>query len=160
VLNCVAVEGDFAGLIILAGPGAGARPTASSVVSDIIDIARGHVSPPFILPSARLAVPPQARIQTHEGGYYIRLSVYDRLGAFATIAGRMAAEGISLESIMQKRAAPDLPGFGRASRAGEPTPVVMITHRTREDEVRRALAAIVADGHVDSPPQLIRIERL
>jgi homoserine dehydrogenase len=96
----------------------------------------------------------------HEGGYYIRLSVYDRPGAFAAIATRMAEKGISLEIIMQKRDAPDLPGFGRLSLAGEPTPVVIITHRTREELLRSALDQIVKDGNVDAPPQMIRIERL
>jgi homoserine dehydrogenase len=160
VLNCVAVEGDFSGQIMLVGPGAGAGPTASSVASDIMDIARGHINPPFIIPAAKLKAQMQAQMRTHEGGYYIRLSVYDRPGAFAAIASRMAERNISLESIVQKRAAPDLPGFGRPGNEGEPTPVVMITHRTREDMLRSALDAIVRDGHVDMPPQMIRIESL
>jgi homoserine dehydrogenase len=160
VLNCVAVEGDFSGQIMLVGPGAGAGPTASSVASDIMDIARGHINPPFIIPAAKLKAQMQAQMRTHEGGYYIRLSVYDRPGAFAAIASRMAERNISLESIVQKRAAPDLPGFGRPGNEGEPTPVVMITHRTREDMLRSALDAIVQDGHVDMPPQMIRIESL
>lgn len=159
-LNCVAVEGDFAGLIILAGPGAGARPTASSVASDIIDIARGHISPSFILPASKLKAQPPVAMRTHEGGYYIRLSVYDRPGAIAAIATRMAEQRISLESVVQKRDAPDLPGFGRPGYVGEPTPVVMITHRTREDALRRALEAIAKDGHVEGNPQMIRIESL
>ncbi len=159
-LNCVAVEGDFAGLIILAGPGAGSRATASSVASDIIDIAQGHVSPPFILPTAKLEPQAGAQMLTHEGGYYIRLSVYDRPGAIAGIATRMAEQRISIESIVQKREAPYLPGFGRPGADGEPTPVVMITHRTREDLLRTALEAIVKDGHVAVAPQTIRIEAL
>jgi len=160
VLNCVAVEGDFAGLIILAGPGAGARPTASSVASDIIDIARGHMRPPFILPAAELESHNRSQMRTHEGGYYIRLSVYDRPGAIAAIATRMAEQHISLESVVQKREAPGLPGFGRPGHIGDPTPVVMITHRTREDLLRSALDSIVKDGHVDGAPQTIRIEAL
>ncbi len=159
-LNCVAVEGDYAGVIILAGPGAGSRATASSVASDIIDIARGNVNPPFILPAARLEPQAPAQMRTHEGGFYIRLSVYDRPGAIAGIATRMAEQRISIESIVQKREAPDLPGFGRPGAEGEPTPVVMITHRTREDLLRDALEAIVKDGHVAAPPQMIRIEAL
>jgi len=160
VLNCVAVEGDFAGLIILAGPGAGARPTASSVASDIIDIARGHMRPPFILPAAKLKSHSRSQMRTHEGGYYIRLSVFDRPGAIAAIATRMAEQRISLESVVQKREAPDLPGFGRPGHEGDPTPVVMITHRTREDLLRSALDLIVKDGHVEGAPQMIRIEAL
>ncbi len=159
-LNCVAFEGDFAGLIILAGLGAGARPTASSVASDIIDIARGHVNPPFILPSAKLEPQAGAPTRAHAGGFYIRLSVYDRPGAIAAIATRMAERRISIESIVQKREAPDLPGFGRPGAEGEPTPVVIITHRTREDLLRSALDAILKDGHVAAAPQMIRIEAL
>jgi homoserine dehydrogenase len=158
VLNCVAVEGDYAGLIILAGPGAGARATASSVASDIMDIARGHRRPPFILPAAKLAAHTRAQMRAHEGGFYIRLSVYDRPGAIAAIATRMAEQRISLESVVQKRDTPYLPGFGRSGREGDPTPVVMITHRTREDLLRAALDLIVMDGHVAGAPQTIRIE--
>ncbi len=160
VLNCVAVEGDFAGHIILAGPGAGARPTASSVASDIIDIARGHIGPSFILPAAQLQAQHRSQMRTHEGGYYIRLSVFDRPGAIAAIATRMAEQRISLESIVQKREAPDLPGFGRPGNEGDPTPVVMITHRTREVLLRAALESIVADGYVEGAPQMVRIEAL
>ena len=160
VLNCVAVEADFVGQIILAGPGAGSRPTASSVAGDIIDIARGHISLPFILPVAKLETQARVQMTTHEGGYYIRLSVYDRPGAIAAITTRMAEQRISLESVVQKREAPDLPGFGRPGHEGEPTPVVMITHRTREDLLRAALDAIVEDGHVEGAPQMIRIEAL
>jgi homoserine dehydrogenase len=102
----------------------------------------------------------RAQMRAHEGGYYIRLSVYDRPGAFAAIAARMAAEGISLESIVQKHGAALPPGSGRPGKAGEPTPVVIITHQTTEASIRQALDAIEADGHVGEKPQMIRIERL
>jgi len=159
-LNSVAVEGDYAGLIILAGPGAGARATASSVAGDIIDIARNHISPPFILPVARLRPQTRPGMSSHEGGFYIRLSVYDRPGAIAAIATRMAEQDISLESIVQRRAPTDLPGFRRPGNGAESTPVVLITHRTREERLRAALDAIVEDGHVSGVPQTIRIEAL
>jgi homoserine dehydrogenase len=160
VLNCVAVDGDFVGQIVLVGPGAGSRPTASAVAGDIIDIARGRLGLPFILPAAHLGSQSSAEMHTHEGGYYIRLSVYDRPGAIAAIATRMAEQHISLESVVQKRDAPDLPGFGHPGQEGDPTPVVMITHRTREDLLRSALDLIVKDGHVMGAPQMIRIEAL
>ena len=160
VLNCVAVDGDFVGDIMLVGPGAGARPTASSVVSDIADIARGLVLPAFAKPAASLTPHERAGMRSHEGGYYIRLSVYDRPGAFAAIATRMAAEGISLESIVQKHSSALPPGSGRPNRPDEPTPVVIITHETTEAAIRQALDAIEADGHVDRKPQMIRIEQL
>ena len=160
VLNCVAVEADFVGQVLLAGPGAGSRPTASSVASDIVDLARGNTGLPFILPAAKLGSQSPVEMCTHEGGFYIRLSVYDRPGAIAAIATRMAEQRISLESVVQKREAPDLPGFGHPGYEGEPTPVVMITHRTSENLLRRALDAIVKDGHVEGTPQMIRIEAL
>jgi len=160
VLNCVAVDGDFVGDIMLVGPGAGAGPTASSVVGDIADIARGLILPVFATPAATLVPHQRAGMRTHEGGYYIRLSVYDRPGAFAAIATRMAAEGISLESIVQKHSSALPPGSGRPNVPEEPTPVVIITHETTEAAIRQALDAIEADGHVDRKPQMIRIERL
>jgi homoserine dehydrogenase len=95
----------------------------------------------------------------HEGGYYIRLSVYDRTGAFAAIASRMADQGISIESIVQRRPRAELPGFDRPHK-GSPAAVVMITHHTTEAAIRKALAAIERDGHVDQKPQMIRIEKL
>lgn len=159
VSNCVVVNGDFIGDVMLAGPGAGAGPTASSVVSDIVDIARGLILPPFVTPAAQLRPYRQAKMQAHEGGYYIRLTVYDRTGAFAAIAGRMAEEGISLESIMQRRRRDDV-YVGRPGSSGEPANVVMITHQTTEAAIRRALAAIDRDGHVRETPRMIRIERL
>ncbi len=160
VLNCVAVDGDFAGEIMLIGPGAGANATASSVVSDLTDIARGIVQPAFAVPAAAMQPHVRAPIRAHEGGYYIRLSVYDRPGAFAAIAARMAEQGISLESIVQKRGGSALPGSGRPVGRNQPTAVVMITHETTEAAIRQALEAIEADGHVDEKPQMIRIEKL
>jgi homoserine dehydrogenase len=159
VTNCVAVEGDFVGEVMLIGPGAGARPTASSVMSDIIDISRGKVFPPFITPAQHLKPCERAAMRAHEGGYYIRLSVYDRTGAFAAIASRMAERGISLEAIMQKRGLAETPGFASRGAPEEPIPVVMITHQTTEDAIRLALEAVERDGHVNERPQMIRIER-
>jgi homoserine dehydrogenase len=159
VANCVAIDGDFVGDIMLIGPGAGAGPTASSVMSDIIDIARGHILPPFVIKARDLKPYKRAQMRAHEGGYYIRLSVYDRTGAFAAIAGRMAEQGISLESIVQRRRPAELPGFRRQD-LGAPAAVVMITHQTSEAAIRKALGAIERDGHVDAKPQMIRIEKL
>jgi homoserine dehydrogenase len=159
VSNCVAIDGDFVGDIMLIGRGAGAGPTASSVASDLIDIARGQVLSPFVTRAKDLKPYKKAQMRTHEGGYYIRLSVYDRPGAFAAIASRMAEQGISIESIVQRRRRAELPGF-RRQEAGSPAAVVMITHQTTEAAIRKALAAIEGDRHVDAKPQMIRIERL
>ena len=159
VTNAVAVEADFVGQLVLSGPGAGGDATASSVVSDIADIARGDRVGTFGRPASSLEPYRQAAMRTHEGGYYIRLSVYDRPGAFAAIAKRMADAAISLESIVQRRRAP------RATAPGHPVPeapqpVILITYETTEAAIRRALAGIMSDGHVASDPQMIRIEPL
>jgi homoserine dehydrogenase len=143
---------------MLIGLGAGAGPTASAVTSDLIDIARGHILPPFGTKAKALKPYKRAQMRAHEGGYYIRLSVYDRTGAFAAIAGRMADQGISIESIVQRRPGAELPGFNR--REESPAFVVLITHQTTEAAIRKALAAIERDGHVDQKPQMIRIEKL
>ncbi len=159
VTNAVAVDADFVGSLVLAGPGAGGDATASSVVSDIADIARGDRMGTFGRPASALEPYRRAGMRLHEGGYYIRLSVFDRPGAFAAIAGRMAASGISLESIVQRHrtvsaAAPEHP------MAEAPAPVILITYETTESAIRDALAAIKADGHVLGEPQMIRIEPL
>ena len=90
VTNAVAVEADFVGQLVLSGPGAGGDATASSVMSDIADIARGDRVGTFGRPASELEPYRRAAMRTHEGGYYVRLSVYDRPGAFAAIAQRMA----------------------------------------------------------------------
>ena len=160
VSNCVAIDGDFVGDIMLIGMGAGAGPTASSVMGDIIDIARGSVLPPFIRATGDLKAYQRAGMREHEGGYYIRLSVFDRPGAFAAIAQRMAEQEISLESIVQRQPGSALPGIGKRGEKGAPMPVVLITHRTTEAAIRKALESIESDGNVDEKPQMIRIENL
>jgi len=97
-------------------------------------------------------------MRAHEGGYYVRLSVYDRPGAFAAISQRMADRGISLESIVQRRRAPRAAAPGHLVPV-EPAPVIMITYETTEAEMRAALETIKADGHIADDPQMIRIEQ-
>jgi homoserine dehydrogenase len=156
VTNCVAIEGDFAGKLMLIGPGAGARATASAVASDILDIALGGVLPPFLTPVALMEDHHKATMSGHRGAYYIRLSVLDKPGALATIAKRMGDQSVSLESIVQRRPkAVPLPGI-----AAPPAPVIIITHPTHESAIRAALAAITEDGNVSERPQMIRIEKL
>jgi homoserine dehydrogenase len=88
------------------------------------------------------------------------MAVYDRPGAMAAIASRMGEQEISIESIVQRRPRSALPGIGARLAPGELAPLVMITHETTEVAVRRALAAIEADGKVAGKPQMIRIEKL
>ncbi len=157
VLNAVALETDHVHELLLAGPGAGGPPTASSVLSDILDVARGTRVPPLGVPSQELTPYRQAPMKAHEGGYYIRLNAKDVPGAFANIASRMGEAGISLESVIQR---PDLRvGDGSGTNAPLRT-IVLLTHSTLEQSVREALALIAADGFIVGEPQLIRIESL
>jgi homoserine dehydrogenase len=157
VTNAVAVDGDFIGSVMLSGPGAGGNATASAVVGDVIDLARGVRVPPLGRPAASLEPYRQAGMQVHEGGYYLRLKVRDRPGAFAAIARRMAEAGISLDSILQRNRP-----IGSAPKRSmeEVQPVTIITHSTTEQAVRGALAAIEAEGEVFGRPRMIRIEVL
>ena len=91
-------------------------------------------------------------MQRHEGGYYVRLAVADRPGAMGAIAARFGERMISLEAIMQKRAA-------KETAASGVVPVVLMTHGTTEASIREALAHAVEDGVVREKPQVIRIER-
>ena len=159
VLNAVALDGDAVGEIVLVGPGAGGSATASSVIADIVDIARGNMVPAFGRAVAELEPYVRAGMETHRGAYYVRLSVFDRPGALAAIATRMAAEGISLESIVQRRRAPKAEA-PLSAVPEDPQPLVLITYATGEAAIRRALAGIEEDGHIASSPKLIRIEEL
>jgi homoserine dehydrogenase len=154
VTNAVAVNADLVRELTLVGPGAGGDATASAVLGDIADLARGSRVLPFGRAAASLERAPRAPMQRHEGGYYVRLSVRDRPGSIADIATRMAAAEISFESIMQRQPAATL-------RASEPgfVPVVLITHATSETTIRAALDAVEAGGTIAGKPQLIRIER-
>jgi homoserine dehydrogenase len=160
VTNCVAIDGDFAGNLLLAGPGAGARATASAVASDVIDVARGGRPPPFGVPAAKLKPYRRARLGQHQGAYYVRLLVHDRPGAMASIAGRMGERQVSLESIVQRRPRGAQPGIDARPKHGAPTPVILITHETTEEDVRAALDAVFTDGQVAEKPQMIRIKPL
>jgi homoserine dehydrogenase len=148
VLNAVTINADTVGELTFVGPGAGGGATASAVLSDIADLARGDVAPVFGKPAAQLEKLVKAPMQRHEGGYYVRLSALDKRGVFAAIAGTMSEHGISLESIIQKGAP------GQAS-----VPVILITHATTEHLIRAAVAAIAEKGVLDGAPQVIRIER-
>ncbi len=160
VTNAVAIDGDFVGNLLLVGPGAGAKPTASSVASDIVDVARGMVMPPFSVPVAKLKNYKRAKLGQHQGAYYVRLVVHDRPGVMASIAKRMADREVSLESVVQRRPRSALPGIDAKPAPGAPTSVVIITHETTEEAIRKALDAIESDGKIAEKPQMIRIERL
>ena len=155
VTNAVTIDADAVKELTLVGPGAGGDATASAVVADIADIAKGIRSAPFGLPVADLETATRLPMQRHEGGYYIRLSVHDRPGAAAAIATRMAERQISLESIVQ-RSRPAKPG--EVSPNGV-VPVILMTYATSETTIREVLEAVVKDGYIAERPQVIRIER-
>lgn len=161
VTNAVAINGNAVGDLLLVGPGAGAGATASAVASDIADIARGWRLPTFLMPHDRLVDLDTAPPDSHQGGFYIRLSVNDRPGVMAAITKGMSDHNVSLESIVQRRASKALPGTFPMPQEGAVTSVVLITHRTMEAHVREALQQIADAGDITvEPAQLIRIEQL
>ncbi len=158
VTNAVTVDAEGLAPITLVGPGAGGLATASAVVSDLADVARGVCALPFGRPVAHMIAVRKAPMQHHEGGYYIRLLARDRPGTAATIARRLAQQKISLELIVQRHGrAPN--GAAASGRSGEAVPVIMITYATSEDAVRNALVAVRRDRVISGRPQVIRIEK-
>ena len=151
VTNAVTIDADGINPLTLVGPGAGGAATASAVLSDIGDIARGVRTAPFGRPTAKLATAKKAPMQRHEGGYYIRLLARDKPGTAATIARRLAQQHISLESIVQRH--------GKGETKDGSVPVILITYATSEDAVRKALAAVGRDRVISGRPQVIRIEK-
>jgi homoserine dehydrogenase len=149
VFNAVVTEGDFVGQSVAEGRGAGAGPTASAVVADLIDIARGRLTPTFGVPAAVLANQPASPMARHRGAYYIRLMVVDRPGVIADIAAALRDEQVSMEAMIQRGRAPD-----------ETVPVVLTTHETDEAAMLRALGRIARLDTVHEPPRMIRIETL
>ena len=151
VTNAVTIDADGINPLTLVGPGAGGAATASAVLSDIGDIARGVRTAPFGRPTAKLVTVKKAPMQRHEGGYYIRLLARDKPGTAATIARRLAQQRISLESIVQRH--------GKEETKDGSVPVILITYATSEDAVRKALAAVGRDRVISGRPQVIRIEK-
>jgi homoserine dehydrogenase len=155
VTNAVTIDAAGINPLTLIGPGAGGAATASAVLSDIADVARGLQVTPFGRPAARLVGVRKAPMQRHEGGYYIRLLARDKPGTAATIATRLAEQEISLESIVQRHAK----GATESETKGGSVPVILITYATTEDAVRKALAAVGRDRVISGRPQVIRIEK-
>jgi len=149
VFNAVVVEGDQAGRTTYVGRGAGAGPTASAVVADVIDIARGERLPLFNLPADQLADLPACGIERRVGAYYIRLMVVDRPGVIADVSAILRDEKISVESLLQRGRDP-----------GETVPVVLTTHETEERAMLVALDRMAKLEAVAEPPRVIRIEDL
>src|SRR6266508_515687 len=157
VTNAVTIDGEGIPPITLVGPGAGGAATASAVVADIADVARGIRAKPFGGPVDRLRETSKAPKERHEGGYYNRLMARDLAGTAATIATRLAEQKISLESIVQRH--PEGVDANGATKKASPVPVILITYATSEDAVYRALEAVQRDKVISGRPQVIRIEK-
>lgn len=158
VTNAVTIDGEGIPPITLVGPGAGGAATASAVLADIADVARGIRAAPFGRPIEKLKTTTKAPMKRHEGGYYIRLMARDLAGTAATIATRLAEQKISIESIVQRHpdgAVEPVNTRGKPS----PVPVILITYATTEDAVRQALHAVQQDRVITGRPQVIRIEK-
>ncbi len=149
VFNAVVAEGDFIDQAIFEGHGAGRGPTASAVVADLADIARGIRVPCFGLPVTALQERPLASMQDHVCEYYVRLMVLDKPGVMAEIAAILRDESVSIESVVQRGRAPD-----------EVVPLIIITHDAGEAAIRRVLDKFGQLEVVVEPPCLIRIENL
>jgi len=149
VYNAVLAEGDFVGKSVYEGRGAGEAPTASAVVSDLIDIACGRRVPTFGVPVDTLKSLPKLPLDQHVGEYYVRLLVVDRPGVLADIARAFADEAVSMESVLQR---------GRSVNAN--VNVVIITHQTQEAALVRALKHLQANAALVEPPHMMRIENV
>ena len=149
VYNAVVAQGNFVGSTVYEGRGAGEGPTASAVVADLVDIARGVTSPAFGIPANELKSLSTAPMDRHVGAYYIRLMVLDRPGVFADVAGVLRDEEVSMEAILQRTRSP-----------GESVPVVMTTHDVEEASMMRALDRFAKYETVVEQPRVIRIEPL
>lgn len=151
-LNAVVAEGDFAGRLLFQGAGAGAGPTASAVVADLIDIARhGAGGPAFGMPVASLAALPAADPARRRGRYYLRLTVADRPGVLAELTAALRDHGVSIESLIQ-RAANSVDG----AAAGDAM-VAMVTHVAGEAAVVAALAQMATSDAVEGAPVMMHI---
>ncbi|MGE3335413.1 MAG: homoserine dehydrogenase [Rhodospirillaceae bacterium] len=147
VFNAVVAEGDFVGRSVYEGRGAGAGPTASAVVADLMDIASGRKVPTFGIPVAALKTIPNVPVAAHVGEYYVRLLVVDRPGVFADIAMAFRDESVSMESVLQR------------GRNAANVNVVIITHETQEAPLLRALKRLQANAALVEPPHMMRIEK-
>lgn len=145
-MNAVLLRGDFAGDVMLEGAGAGAEPTASAVVADIIDLARGIRLSAFGVPAAALTrlKPAAATLAAH---HYMRLQVMDKPGVVADIAAILRDEAISIESLLQQ-----------GSSATESVPLVITTHDAEALAMRRAVDKIAKLKVIAAPPCVLRIE--
>ena len=156
VMNAVVVKGDAVGATLYYGAGAGAEPTASAVVADLVDVTRLHTADPHhrvphlaFQPDqlTDLAVMPMAEVET---AYYLRMRALDKPGVLAEITRILADLSISIDAMMQKEPAE---GEHQAD-------IIMLTHVTQEKNVNAAIAKIESLGSIEGKVTLIRMEEL
>jgi len=145
--NMIVLEGDAIGQVVLRGPGAGEGPTASAVLSDICDIARGWHGPVFGQKAATLAQP-QAALSQRPASFYLRMDLLDKPGALAKIATVLGEAGISIDRMRQ------------TEHRNEKAPVLIVTHKTSRSSLDSALEAMSDTGVLASDPVALRIEDL
>jgi homoserine dehydrogenase len=156
VMNAVMVNGDAVGSTLYYGAGAGMEPTASSVIADIIDVARFMASatedqvPALAFQSDALSDHPILAIDQCESAYYLRIQAKDHPGVLAQVASILSVRGINIESIMQKEAE-ELDGS---------IPIILLTHRVQEQRINDAIMALEALDSVQKPVVRIRVEQL
>ena len=143
--NMVVLEGDSVGQIVLRGPGAGEGPTASAVMADVIDIARGLRLPTFGQPATRLQTPIAAKTAT-PAPYYLRMTLLDKPGALAKIATCLGEAGVSIDQMRQ---------YGHL---GVNAPVLIVTHKATRDDIDHAAGLFAATGVLVGTPVVLRIE--
>ena len=143
--NMVVLEGDSVGQIVLRGAGAGQGPTASAVMADVIEIARGTRLSTFGQPANMLADPVPAKASA-PAPHYLRMHLADKPGALAKVATVLGEEGISIDRMRQ---------YGHADATA---PVLIVTHKCTRDAVTHALSRLPATGVVLGEPVAIRIE--
>jgi homoserine dehydrogenase len=144
--NAVVAEGDFVGRLLFQGAGAGAGPTASAVVADLVDIARGQAGPPFAMRAAELARPTRADSGERRGRAYLRFTVEDRVGVLAEIAAAMRDAGVSIESLIQR---------GATAEGG--VLVAIVTHEGPERCVAHALERLRGSQSLVGQPMWMHI---
>jgi homoserine dehydrogenase len=145
--NAVVAEGDFSGRLLFEGAGAGGGPTASAVVADIIDIARGDVGATFSVPVDELLALPRAQAGHRTSRAYLRFTVTDRPGVLAEITAAMRDAGVSIESLIQK---------GRPEEGGEVL-VAIVTHEGPESAVTQALKLLDGSPSLTSQPLVMHL---
>ena len=145
--NMVVLEGDAVGQIVLRGAGAGEGPTASAVMGDVMDIARGHRGPVFGVPAQGLKIA-QPASSTVPAPYYLRMALLDKPGALARIATVLGETGISIDRMRQY------------SHDETAAPVLIVTHKTSRSALDQAIAAMPATGVLAHDPVAIRIEQV